>query len=109
MTDLPKEIEITYYGSLLSICNQVLTSLKPSGNREKDEEFIFGTLCRIFAERGHKSVSFTSSPGSSKIDNLREHLFLLIDNHKESDEILECVYEFLDNVYPQDELWRLKM
>lgn len=109
MSFLPEEIHSTDDSSLAAICNRVCTSLKPSGNREQDEEFIFGTLCRIFAEKGRKNVFFTSSPGSTKIDNLREHLFLLIGDQEKSDKMFECVYEFLDNVYPQDDLWRLKM
>ncbi len=100
MTDLPEEIDITDDGSFTALCNRVCTSLKPSGNRQKDEEFIFGALCRIFDGRGNKNVSFTSSPGATKIDNLKEHLFLLIDDQDSSDALVECIYEFLDNVYP---------
>ncbi|MDQ6785388.1 MAG: hypothetical protein M3033_01020 [Acidobacteriota bacterium] len=109
MISLPEQIHITNDGSFLAVCNRVCTSLKPSGSREQDEELIFETLCQIFADRSHKNVSFTPYPDSSKIDNLKEHLFLLIDNQEESDRVVEYVYEFLDNVYPQEELWRLKM
>lgn len=109
MISLPEQIHTTDDGSFSGVCNRLCASLKPSGSREQDEELIFETLCRIFAERGQKNISFTPYPDSSKIDNLKEHLFLLIDNQEESDGVVEYVYEFLDNVYPQDEeLWRLK-
>ena len=107
--NLPDQIHITDDRSTLAVCKRVCTSLKPSNNREQDEELIFETLCRIFAERSHKTVSFTAYPNSSKLDNLKELLFLLIDDQEKSDQVLEYVYEFLDNVYPQEELWRLKM
>ncbi len=110
MISLPEQINTSDDESFLAICNRICTSLKPSGSREPDEELIFERLCQVFADRGHKSVSFTPYPDSSKLDNLKEHLLLLIDNQEESDRVFECVYEFLDNVYPQDEeLWRLKM
>ena len=108
--NLPDQIHITDDRSILAVCKRVCTSLKPSDNREQDEELIFETLCRIFADkRGDKTVSFTAYPNTSKIDNLKELLFLLIDDQEKSDQVLEYVYEFLDNVYPQEELWRLKM
>lgn len=100
MIELPHEIDVTDDGSFSSICNRVCTSLKPSGNRDKDEEYLLGNICRILSERSQKNVSFASSRGSTKIDNLREHLILLVGNLEESDNILECVYEFLENVYP---------
>jgi hypothetical protein len=107
--NLHDQIHITDDSSILGACKRVCTSLKPSDNREKDEELIFESLCRIFVERVNKTVSFTAYPNSSKIDNLKELLFLLIDDQEKSDQVLEYVYEFLDNVYPQEELWRLKM
>jgi hypothetical protein len=109
MNGLPEQIHSTDDGSFIGVCNRVCTSLKPSGNREQDEELIFEALCQAFAERGHKNASFTPFPDSSKLDNLKEHLFLLIDDQEESDGVVEYVYEFLDNVYPQEELWRLKI
>ena len=109
MMDMPEHPEITDDGSLFGVCNRVCVSLKPSGSRERDEVWIFERLCLVFAERGHKNVSFTPSENSSKINDLKEHLFLLIDDQEKSDAVVEHVYEFLDNVYPQEELWRLKM
>jgi hypothetical protein len=110
MIGLPEEINIADDESFSGICNRVCTSLKPSGSRGQDEELILDTLCRTVADRVHKNISFYPHPDSSKLDNLKEHLFLLIDDQEESDGIVEYVYEFLDNVYPQeDELWRLKM
>lgn len=109
MIDIPEQINVTGDGSFLAVCNRICTSLKPSGNREQDEELLFEMLCRHFAESGRTNVSFTPRSDSSKIDNLKEYLFLLIDNQDESDYVVEQVYEFLDNVYPQEGFWRLKM
>ncbi len=109
MVDLSEQTNSTDDESFLGVCNGVFASIKPSGSREQDEELIFETLCRIFAEKGHKNVTFTPYRNSSKIDNLKEHLFLLIDDQEASDNVVENVYEFLDNVYPQENLWRLKI
>ncbi len=109
MIRLPDQINTNNDRSIFAACQSICTKLKPSGNRGQDEELIFEMLCRSFADRESKRISFTPYPDSSKIDNLKEHLFLLIDNQEESDRILEYIYEFLDNVYPQEELWQLKM
>jgi len=109
MIRLPDQINTNNDRSIFAACQNICTKIKPSGNRERDEELIFETLCHIFAGRESKRISFTPHPDSSKIDTLKEHLFLLIDNQEESDHILEYIYEFLDNVYPQEELWQLKM
>ena len=109
MVDLSEQTNFTDDESFLGVCNSVFASIKPSGSREQDEELVFEMLCRTFAERGHKNVSFTPYRNSSNIDNLKEHLFLLIDDQEASDNVVENVYEFLDNVYPQENLWRLKV
>lgn len=109
MNSNPERIDKSDEGSILEVCQRVCTKLEPIDNREKGEEMLFELLCRNFAEMGHKNINFTPHPDSSKLDNLKEHLFLLIDNQEESDRVFEYVYEFLDNVYPEEELWRLKM
>lgn len=109
MTDIPEQVNLIGDGSFLGVCNRVCALLMPSGSRELDEEWIFERLCLVFAERSHKNASSVPSRNSTKLDNLKEHLFVLIDNQEESDAVVENIYEFLDNVYPQEELWRLRM
>jgi len=41
-------------------------------------------------------------PRFSKLENLRERFFLVVDSQEELDAINEYIKEFFDNVYPKN-------
>lgn len=102
MSDLPNELEIKHDGTAINVCRRICTSLKLSGNREKDQEFIMENICRVLSENRHQNVSFLTNPRFSKLENLRERFFLAVDSQEELDAINEYTEEFLDNMYPKN-------
>jgi hypothetical protein len=86
----------------ITICRRLCNSLKLSGNREKDEEFVMKNICRVLSKKRHKNVSFLTNPRFSKLENLRERFFLAIESQEELDAINEYIEGLLDNAYPKN-------
>lgn len=102
MPDLPDELEIKPGGNAIILCRRACTSLKLSGNREKDKEFIMKNICRVLSEKRHRNISFLTNPRFSKREKLRERFFLAVDSQEELDAINKYINEFLDSVYPKN-------
>jgi hypothetical protein len=102
MPNLSNELKITPDDNAVTVCKRLCNSLKLSGNREKDEEFVMKNICRVLSEKRHQNVYFLTNPRFSKLENLRERFFLAIDSQEELDAINEYIEELLDNMYPKN-------
>ncbi len=99
MIVLPKEIDENWGNNFEAMCFRVCASIKPSGDRRKDEEYLLTVFCRKLEEkRDHGYASFDLSSETVSIGRLREHLILQVGGKQKSSNIFGYIVEFLDNV-----------
>ena len=56
--DFSNELKIMHDDDAITICRRLCNSLKLSGNREKDEEFVMENICRVLSKNGTKTFPF---------------------------------------------------